>query len=176
VARSMEPGRHCHHLNAWRGSSDTPPPPPLPSVETLAQLAGLERAPCLGDTFLSQAGRGRSVCVEYTERARLGGLPKDTRLVVKEVGVAHIAADPERGQPAQWGLCIRCDSQLCPGEDCWVNITQEDGAAIAWPAPARGRGHCASRSHDQRPLAAVVTVGQRSRTLAAVVTAGRPTL
>ena len=97
-----------------------------PTVDYLANLCGFRQRPEVGDQFLSKGGSGRPCCIEYTLPAprgeRLGSLPQGTRLVAKEIDVARIP--PSHDKPAEWGICIRCESHLIPGTDVWVNVSR----------------------------------------------------
>ena len=127
-----------------------------PTVKKLAELARFPRTPQPGDSFQSKGGHGSPSCVEYTDKAphgfKLGRLRKDTWLVAKEVDVALLPCDTQRGRPQEWGICIRCDSKLCQGRDCWINISR-GRVSFAWLASRGDAGPlwCGDASHDAGP-------------------------
>ena len=92
-----------------------------PTIADLAWQARMPRVPQPGDWFASRGGPGQPCCVEYSAKSpngeRYGALPPNTQMQAKEIDVVRIGASRD------WGICIRCDSQLRTGE-CWVNITR----------------------------------------------------
>ena len=122
---------------------------PAPSVAELAELAKLRLWPQPGASFLSKGGRGRPCCVEYSDMPpngrRWGSLDGGTILTAKEVKVGLIPTDLKRRLPKEWGICIRCESHLKPGQDCWINITRAATTFVE-----RGSGSSTERGEEER--------------------------